>query len=102
MLFVVVHFGSRTAGYSTPAPSQLTRTVQLLAPGAVTGRPHGPAGFLSTAHPSTDSVASVRSPSAPTTNGGAARKRGAPPWSSISSVPETSRNPATPLRSAIL
>src|SRR6266498_3812893 len=79
-----------------PLPGQLTLTVQVDAPGAVTARPHGPAGFVSTAQPVTASVASVRVPSDPTMNGGAIRSRGTPLASRISTVFATSRSPAAP------
>ena len=58
------------------------------APGAVTGRPQGALGSLSTAQPLTASAPSVRTPSAPTMYGGDTCSRGAPPASSISSVPD--------------
>src|SRR6266540_621558 len=91
----VVQLGSRTAGYATASPSQLTRTVHALAPVAVVRRPHGPAGFLSTAQPSTARTASVRAPRAPTRYGGVTRNRGAPPASKTSNVFATRRSPAT-------
>jgi hypothetical protein len=63
---VVVQRGSRIAGYTTAASGHVTLTVQLEAPGAVTARPHGPLGSLSTAQPLTASAPSVRVPSEPT------------------------------------
>src|SRR5688572_10957814 len=71
---VDTHCGSTIAGYATPL--QATRTVQLGAPGRVTGRPHGAAGWVSYAQPSIESAAWCRLPTLSTTNGGAMRSRG--------------------------
>src|SRR5262245_6272804 len=102
MLPVVVQRGSRIAGYATSLPGHVTLTWQLAAPGAVTGRPHGGDGSVSTAQPATASVAAAVTPSAPTLSGGATPSRGPPAAPSTSSVPPTGRRPAAPVPSATL
>ncbi len=97
---VLVHAGSTSAGYATPRPLHVTRTVQMRAPGGVTARPHGGAGARSTAQPSTATSAGRSTPAASTTKGGAMRSRGAPTWSSSSSVRPTRRKPVTPSRAS--
>lgn len=60
---MVTHVGSTSAGCSIASvPPHVTRTVHSVAPGAVTLRPHGAAGFASNAHPSTASVARCDAP----------------------------------------
>src|SRR5690242_21151677 len=99
---VVDHVGSRSAGYTTASSFHDTRSVHVSAPGRTTARPHGPAGFVSWEQSGNSSLASVRTPSDPTIEGGATRRRGAPPSSSISTELVTSRRPLTPLRRTTL